>query len=413
MRRFVEIDSLKHRALGQDAGMTTLAISGGTVVPIEGPPIPGGTVLIDDGRIVAIGTAVAVPEGATVVDAGGRWVLPGLIDAHTHMGTLEEGEGWAGDDHDEATTPVTAHLRALDAINPADEGFRDAIGGGVLAVGVNPGSCNPIAGETVAIRCTGRSVDDMVLRSPAGMKSALGENPKRYHGDAGRLPSTRMGVAAVIRQALAEAREYQANPSPIDLGKEALGRVLRREIPWRQHCHRADDILTAVRLSEEFGYDLVVDHGTEAHLVADILAERNIPVLLGPLIVGRGKVELRHRAFRNARLLAEAGIELSLVTDHPVIPANLLIVQAAYAVREGLDRQLALRAVTLNPARALGIADRLGSLAPGKDADLCIWSGDPLDPMQRVESAYTQGREIFRWDHARRAGLINGRDWWA
>jgi imidazolonepropionase-like amidohydrolase len=334
------------------------------------------------------------------------------------MGTLEEGEGWAGDDHDEATTPVTAQLRALDAINPADEGFRDAIGGGVLAVGINPGSCNPIAGETVAVRCTGRVVDDRVLRSPAGMKSALGENPKQYHGDAGRLPATRMGIAAVIRQALAEAREYHerratGNGPAIDLGKEALGRVLRREIPWRQHCHRADDILTAIRLSEEFGYDLVIDHGTEGHLVADVLAERNIPVLLGPLIVGRGKVELRHRAFRNARLLAEAGVELSLVTDHPVIPANLLIVQAAYAVREGLDRELALRAVTLNPARALGIADRLGSLAPGKDADLCIWSGDPLDPMQRVEIAYQQGREIFRWDNELRVGTIDGRDWWA
>lgn len=391
--------------------MTMLAIHGGTVVPIEGPPISGGTVLIDDGRIVAVGGQVAVPDGATLVDARGRWVLPGLVDAHTHMGTLEEGEGWAGDDHDEATVPVTAQLRALDAINPADEGFRDAIGGGVLAVGINPGSCNPVAGETVAVRCTGRTVDDMVLRSPAGMKSALGENPKRYHGDAGRLPSTRMGIAAVIRQALAEARQYEG--TPVDLGLEALGRVLRREIPWRQHCHRADDIRTAVRLSEEFGYDLVIDHGTEAHLVADLLAERNIPVLLGPLIVGRGKVELRNRAFRNARLLAEAGIELSLVTDHPVIPAHLLIVQAAYAVREGLDRELALRAVTLNPARVLGIADRLGSLAPGKDADVCIWSGDPLDPMQRVELAYQQGHEIFRWDHKRRVGLIAGREWWA
>ncbi|MFD7159661.1 amidohydrolase [Kribbella sp. NPDC059898] len=391
--------------------MTMLAIQGATVVPIDGPPIPGGTVLVDDGRIAAVGAAVAVPEDATVVDARGRWVLPGLIDAHTHMGTLEEGEGWAGDDHDEATTPVTAQLRALDAINPADEGFRDAVGGGVLAVGINPGSCNPIAGETVAVRCTGRTVDELVLRSPAGMKSALGENPKRYHGDAGRLPATRMGIAAVIRQALAEARQYDG--TPVDLGKEALGRVLRREIPWRQHCHRADDIRTAVRLADEFGYDLVIDHGTEAHLVADLLAERNIPVLLGPLIVGRGKVELRNRAFRNARLLAEAGIELSLVTDHPVIPANLLIVQAAYAVREGLDRDVALRAVTLNPARALGIADRLGSLAPGKDADLCIWSGDPLDPMQRVEVAYQQGREIFRWDYDRRVGTIGGRDWWA
>jgi imidazolonepropionase-like amidohydrolase len=397
-----------------------LAIVGGTVVPVEGEPIPGGTVLVRDGRIAAVGADLDVPAGASVVDATGRWVVPGLIDAHTHMGTLEEGEGWAGDDHDEATVPVTAQLRALDAINHADNGFRDAIGGGVLTVGVNPGSCNPIAGETVAVRCAGRSVDEMVLRSPAGMKSALGENPKRYHGDAGRLPATRMGIAAVIRQALAEAAEYAerraADPGhgpSIDLGKEALGRVLRREIPWRQHCHRADDILTAVRLSEEFGYDLVVDHGTDAHLVADLLAERGIPVLLGPLIVGRGKVELRNRSFRNARLLAEAGIELSLVTDHPVIPVNLLVVQAAYAVREGLDRELALRAITLNPARVLGVADRVGSMVPGKDADLCIWSGDPLDPMQRVELAFIQGREVFRWHHDRQLGTIANRDWWA
>jgi imidazolonepropionase-like amidohydrolase len=395
-----------------------LAVVGGKVVPVEGAPLDGGTVLIRDGRIVEVGLEVAVPAGAEVVDARGRWVLPGLVDAHTHMGTLEEGEGWAGDDHDEATVPVTAQLRALDAINHMDEGFRDAIGGGVLAVGVNPGSCNPIAGETVAVRCAGRSVDEMVLRSPAGMKSALGENPKKYHGEAGRLPATRMGIAAVIRQALAEAREYDAarrtgSGPPIDLGKEALARVLRREIPWRQHCHRADDILTAVRLADEFGYDLVVDHGTEAHLVADVLVERGIPVLLGPLIVGRGKVELRNRAFRNARLLAEAGIELSLVTDHPVIPANLLHVQAAYVVREGLDREVALRAITLNPARVLGVADRIGSLVAGKDADLCIWSGDPLDPMQRVEQAFIHGKEVFRWDSTRRTGTINDREWWA
>jgi len=397
-----------------------LAIVGGAVVPVDGEPIVGGTVLVRDGRITSVGAEVDVPPGTSVVDASGRWVLPGLVDAHTHMGTLEDGEGWAGDDHDEATQPVTPQLRALDAVNHADNGFRDAIGGGVLTVGVNPGSCNPIAGETVALRCVGRTVDEMVLRSPAGMKSALGENPKRYHGDAGRLPATRMGIAAVIRQALAEAAEYSARRTvdpghgpTIDLGKEALGRVLRREIPWRQHCHRADDILTAVRLSEEFGYDLVVDHGTEAHLVADVLAERDIPVLLGPLIVGRGKVELRNRAFRNARLLAESGIELSLVTDHPVIPVNLLVVQAAYAVREGLDRDVALRAITLNPARVLGVADRVGSLTPGKDADLCIWSGDPLDPMQRVELAFVRGREVFRWHHDRRAGTIAGRDWWA
>ncbi len=305
----------------------SIAITGGYVVPIEGQPIPGGTVLVVDGKIAAVGgPELKPPPGVPSVDATGKWVLPGLIDAHTHLGAREEGEGWAGHDTNELTGPVQAHVRVLDAINPADEGFRDAIAGGVLAAGVTPGSGNPIGGQTVAIRCWGLTVDDMVLRSPAGMKSALGENPKRVLGERRVNPSSRLGTAAAIRSALVEAAAYLAkekdhepeNHSPErpgasaerdlkrDLKLEALGRVLRREIPWRQHCHRADDIATALRLAAEFGYDLVLDHCTEGYLLATKIAEAGVPVVTGPLITARSKVELRNRTMANPGLLAAA-----------------------------------------------------------------------------------------------------------
>ncbi|MFL6138865.1 MAG: amidohydrolase [Frankiaceae bacterium] len=393
-----------------------MAIIGGYVVPIDGEPIESGTVLVEDGRIAAVGGAdLAPPEGARIVDATGRWVLPGFVDAHTHLGVHEDGEGWAGEDTNEMTEPNTAHVRAIDAINPADVGFRDALSGGVLAVNVTPGSGNPIGGQSVAVRTWGRRVDDMVLRQPSGMKSALGENPKRVHGERKRMPSTRLGVAAVLRGAFTEARDYQRKldggsaedgPPEVDLKLEALAMVLRREIPWRQHSHRADDIATALRLADEFGYDLVIDHGTEAHLLADELAARRVPVLVGPTLGSRSKVELRNRSLRTPGLLAKAGVEVSLITDHPVVPIRFLVHQATLAMREGLDRDTALRAITVNPARVLGIDDRVGSIAPGKDADLCIWTGDPLDVMQRVEVAFIDGREVYRYDAGTGEGVV-------
>jgi imidazolonepropionase-like amidohydrolase len=399
----------------------SIAITGGYVVPIEGQPIPGGTVLVVDGKIAAVGGPdLELPPGVPAVDATGRWVLPGLIDAHTHLGAREEGEGWAGHDTNELTGPVQAHVRVLDAINPADEGFRDAIAGGVLAAGVTPGSGNPIGGQTVAIRCWGLTVDDMVLRSPAGMKSALGENPKRVLGERRVNPSSRLGTAAAIRSALVDAAAYLAKTensqnhsdersvvTPArDLKLEALARVLRREIPWRQHCHRADDIATALRLAAEFGYDLVLDHCTEGYLLASKIAQAGVPVVTGPLITARSKVELRNRTMANPGLLAAAGVTVAIATDHPVVPIHLLIVQAALAMKEGLDRATALRAVTITPAQIMRVADRVGSLVPGKDADLVIWSGDPLDVMSRAEVAYIAGREIYRYDHASRTGVF-------
>jgi imidazolonepropionase-like amidohydrolase len=384
------------------AGTGPLAISGGRVIPIEGLPFEDGVILVEDGDIRALGKDVRIPDGADRFDATGKVVLPGLVDAHTHLGVHEEAEGWAGQDTNEATSPVTPQVRALDAINPADLGFQDAIAGGVLTVNVNPGSGNPIGGQTVAVRCAGRTVDEMVLRSPSGMKSALGENPKRVYSERKELPSTRLGIAAVIRDALVKAVDYQAKKEvgggefvERDLRWEALGMVLRGEIPWRQHCHRADDIATAMRLAEEFGYRLVIDHGTEAALLADRIAKRGVPVMIGPLLTSRSKVEVRNRSIANPGRLAAAGVEIGIITDHPVVPIDLLQVQAALAVKEGLDAATALRAVTLIPARVIGVDDRVGSLEPGKAATLCVWSGDPLDVRSRVQAAWIGGRQVL------------------
>jgi imidazolonepropionase-like amidohydrolase len=387
-----------------------VAIVGGRVLPITGEPVDGGTVLIVAGKIVAAGRDVAVPDEARVIDAEGGWVLPGFVEAHGHVGVHEEGEGWAGQDTNEMTEPVTAHVRAMDAINPADIGFRDAISGGILAVNVNPGSGNPIGGQTAALKCWGRTVDEMLLKAPAGLKSALGENPKRVYSQQKKTPSTRLGTAAVIRGAFVDAANYlqrieaeQAKPAaerkPVDrdLKLEALGMVLRREIPWRQHCHRADDIATGLRIAEEFGYRLVIDHGTEAHLLADILAARDIPVIIGPLLTSRSKVELRNRSLATPAKLAAAGVTIAITTDHPVVPIHFLAYQAGLAVKHGLDRDTALQALTINPARIIGIDDRLGSIEPGKDGDVVIWSGDPLEVQSRVERALVDGEEIYTY----------------
>ena len=381
----------------------SFALRGGTVVPIDGAPITEGVVVVVDGRIAAVGdTGTAVPEGVRELDVTGKWVVPGMIDAHVHLGVNEEGEGWAGQDTNEMTDPVTAHVRVVDAINPAEQGFADAIAAGVLAVNVNPGSGNPIGGQTAAVKCVGRTVEHMALKAPSGIKSALGENPKRVYGEQKKTPSTRLGTAATIRGAFVDAQNYRAklaaqSDSPVDrdLKSEALSMVLEREIPWRQHCHRADDIATAMRIAEEFGYRLVIDHGTEAHLLADIIAAKDIPVIIGPLMVSRSKVEVRNRSVANPGLLAAAGVTIAITTDHPVVPISHLVTQVVLAVKEGLDREAALRAVTINPARIMGVDDRLGSLTPGKDADLCVWSGDPLDVYSRVETAYVDGVEVY------------------
>ncbi|GAA2661303.1 amidohydrolase [Nonomuraea recticatena] len=392
-----------------------IAITSGYVVPVDGDPIDGGTVLIQDGKIVAVGRDVEIPDGVQVVDAQGRWVLPGFVEAHGHLGVHEEADGWAGQDTNEMTDPNGARLRALDAINPGDLGFADALSGGVTTAVIKPGSGNPIGGQTVAVKCWGRTVEEMLVREPVSVKSALGENPKRVYGDQKKLPSTRQGVAAVIRDAFRKAQDYQARrdhaagegkPFDRDGTLEILGRVLDGELPWCQHTHRADDIATALRLADEFGYRLIINHGTEGHLIADVLAERQIPVIIGPLFTSRSKVELRNRSLRNPGILARAGVELAITTDHPVVPIHFLVYQATLAVKEGLDRDTALRSITVNPAKIMGLDDRVGSLRPGLDGDVVIWSGDPLDIMSRALRVFVDGREVYVFSDERGEGVV-------
>jgi imidazolonepropionase-like amidohydrolase len=392
-----------------------LAIINAQVVPVEGQEFEG-TVLVRDGRIVELGADVTVPDGATVIDAAGAQVTPGLVDAHVHLGVNPEGDGVTASDTNEMTNPNTAGVRTIDAIDPYDEGFDLALAGGVTTVNVNPGSGNPIGGQATTLHTHGRIVDHMVLREPAGLKSALGENPKRVYGEKKVTPSTRMGTAKILRDAFVAAQNYERKRTSgdgeqdVDLTMEALGKVLRREIPWRQHAHRADDIVTALRLQQEFGYDLIIDHGTEAHVVADLLAERGVPVLIGPLFTTKSKMELRKRSIANPGKLAKAGVELSLITDHPVIPISFLVHQASLAVREGLDRETALRAITINPAKALGVADEVGSLEVGKRADLVVWGGDWMDPMARPRTVLIDGRVVFEHDAATGEERIAPRD---
>jgi imidazolonepropionase-like amidohydrolase len=388
------------------------AIVGARVVPVTSPVLEDGVVVIADGRIESVGTAA--PGDVPHVDAAGQWLLPGLVDAHTALGIVEDGNGWSGSDAAEPAGAANAGLRARDGIAPTDLGFQDAVAGGVLAAGVGPSTRAPIGGQSVAIRCWGRTVDEMVLRDPCGIRAALGEQPKRTDDT---FPITRMGIAAVIRAALTAAQDRLDDPSAsvlpelVALGIPALGAALRREIPWRQHAHRADDIATALRIADEFGLQLVIDRGTEADLLADQLAARDVPVVLGPITVNRRGVEMQKRSLHTARRLAAAGVRVAFTTGAGTIPIQFLAHQASFAVREGLDREVALAALTIEPARILGVDDRIGSLEPGKDADFCLWSGDPLDPRHRVGTAFVGGHEIYRFDHDQGLGHFGELVW--
>ncbi len=361
-----------------------------------------GTLLIDnDGTIKAVGR-VEIPQEAKVIDGAEGILMPGIIDAHGHAGVAEEGLGWEGSDVNEMVDPITSNLRALDGINPAEEGIREALEGGVTTMCVVPGSANVIGGEGVIVHMHGRTVDEMIIRESGGLKIAFGENPKRVYSGQKKSPSTRMAIAALLREQLAKAKSYQKKMANAEPGKEpdqdpkmdVLVRVLNKEIPLRAHAHRADDIMTAVRIAEEFDVDIVVEHCTEGHLIADILAAKEIPVVIGPTMTTRSKVELKNRTFKTLLALHEAGVKFALTMDHPVLHVQYLPLAAAFAVKEGLPREEALKAITIYPAEILGIDDRYGSLAEGKMADLVLWDGDPLDIQSRVKGVFVHGQQV-------------------
>jgi len=381
------------------------AVTGGKVFTITGKVFDPGTVLFSTPKIIAVGDNITVPREAEVIDATGKYVLPGFIDAHCHVGIVEEIYREEGDDANEYTGPVNPHLRAIDAVDPADLAFGDALAGGVTTVVTTPGSANIIGGEMVALKTTGTVLDDMIIRFPVGLKAALGENPKRVYGKEKKTPATRMAAAALLREALVEAQEYMRkqelavrDPSKKpdrSLKMESLARVLRKEIPLRVHAHRADDIMTALRIAREFSVKLVIEHCTEGYKVAERLAEMGVQAVLGPILTNRAKVELKGINLENPRIMAGAGVDFAIMTDHPVVPIQYLSVSAALAVKGGLKEEDALKAITINAAQIIGLDDRLGSLEPGKDADIVIFDRHPFDYRAKLERTFIGGRQVY------------------
>ena len=383
-----------------------ILIKGGLIRPITSPDIENGEILIDKGKIIAIGAHVDAPAGAKVIDAAGLLVSPGFIDAHCHIGMHEESSRWEGNDTNEYSDPVTPQLRAIDSINPMDEAFECAIKGGVTTAVTGPGSANVIGGSFCALKLHGKCVDDMVINDNVAMKIAFGENPKGAYGQNGRkAPVTRMMTAALLRETLMKARRYmeevdeaENDPEkkrPFDMKLEAMLPVMRGEIPLKSHAHRADDILTSVRIAREFGVKLTLDHCTEGHLIVDKLSEFGLPVLIGPSFGSKSKQELSEKSFATPGILEKAGLSVSIITDAPVVPLYYLPLCAGLAVREGMSYEGAWKAITINPAKVAGIDARVGSLEVGKDADISIFEGDPLrDIASRAKYVLVNGEVV-------------------
>lgn len=391
-----------------------LLIKNGNVVTMAGEDYENGYIIVKEGKISEIGHTSALnvdigpkKENMIVINAAGKFVFPGLIDAHCHVGMWEDSVGFEGEDGNEMTDPVTPQLRAIDGIYHADRGFVEAREHGVTTVVTGPGSANVIGGQFAALKTYGRRIEEMILKEPIAMKVAFGENPKTVYNEKRQMPMTRMATAALLRENLMKAREYkelldeysknkEENDKPeYDMKMEALVRVLNKEIPLKAHAHRSDDILTAIRIAKEFSVDLTIEHCTEGHLIKDILLEEGIQAIVGPILNDRSKVELRNQSIKNPGILSKAGIKVALMTDHPCTPIQYLPLCAAMAVKEGMDAVDALKAITINAAQITGIADRVGSLEKGKDADIVIFDGHPLDIRSKVVTTVINGKIVY------------------
>jgi len=365
-----------------------ILIKNGYVKTMAGNDIKDGQILIDNGIIKAVGSNLDVPADVEIIDAKGYLVTPGLVESHCHVGMWEEGIGFEGEDGNEDVEPITPQLRAIDAINPMDIAFTDAIEGGVTTAVTGPGSANVIGGQFLAMKTYGNRVDNMVIKDPVAMKIAFGENPKRVYDEQHKSPVTRMAIAALLRETFFEALQYKedldaAETDPdrrpdFDIKLDALIPVMRKQIPLKAHVHRADDIFTALRIAKEFDLDITLDHCTEGHLIVDELVKEGKPVLVGPTFGSRSKYELRNISFETPKILVAAGIKIAIITDASVIPLQYLSMCAGLAVKAGLPEEEAWKAITINPAEIVGVANRVGSIEVGKDADIVIFKGNPL-----------------------------------
>ncbi|WP_379971070.1 amidohydrolase [Ectobacillus sp. sgz5001026] len=363
-----------------------------TIFPITAQKLHGD-LLVENGKIRAIQPTITPSSDMQIIDGMGMYLFPGFIDVHTHLGLYDEGTGWAGNDANDTIEALTPHIRSIDGIYPLDIAFHDAIKHGITTVHVMPGSQNVIGGTTCVMKTAGKNISNMVIEEPAGLKIALGENPKRVHSNGSDASITRMGIMGMLRETFYEAQQYGRST---DFRIKPILQALNREIPVRIHAHRADDILTAIRLADEFNLDLRIEHCTEGHLIAEELAGRNLQVSVGPTFTRKSKVELKNKSWSTYAKLDEVGVDISITTDHPYTPIQYLNLCAAIAVREGLSEDNALRAITINPARNLKQDHRIGSLEIGKDADIVLWSHHPFHYLAKPTITMVNGQIIYK-----------------
>lgn len=382
-------------------------IKHGRIITMAGEQYTDGCILFDH-KIRFVGKEKDLPSLPVEqeIDARGQFVLPGLVDAHCHVGMFEDSLGFEGDDGNEDSDPITPQLRAIDAINPFDRAFEEARRAGVTTIVTGPGSANPVGGQFAAIKTAGICIDDMVVKAPVAMKFALGENPKSVYNEKNQAPVTRMGTMALIREMLYKAKEYQRqveeyeqNPEEMDkpdydIKMEALLPVLKKEIPVKVHAHRADDICSAIRLGKEFGLDVTIEHCSDGDAVADILAREQVPVMLGPTLSDRSKPELKNLSFSTYQNLSSKGLEVAIITDHPETTINHLPLCAAMAVKHGMEERKALEAITITAAKNCRIADRVGSLEIGKDADIVLFTALPTRFETNAVKTFIFGKEV-------------------
>lgn len=382
--------------------MKTL-IKNGRIITMAGETLENGCVLFDS-KILYVGTEEK--EADRIFDAEGKIVMPGLIDAHCHVGMFEDSLGFEGDDGNEDSDPVMPHLRAIDGINPFDRGFSEARGAGVTTVVTGPGSANPVGGQFAAVKTAGVCVDDMIVKAPCAMKIALGENPKAVYTEKEEAPVTRMGTMALIRELFIKSRDYlekteaylknsEENEKPeFDIKLEAMIPVLKREIPVKIHAHRADDICSAIRIGKEFDVRVTIEHCSDGDAVAEVLAREGLPIMLGPTLSDRSKPELRNLTFDTYRNLSERGLDIAIITDHPEITIENLPLCAAMAVKHGMDEKKALAAITITAAKNCGIEDMVGSLEAGKDADIAVFTDLPTRFESVCEMTFINGEKV-------------------
>ena len=383
-------------------------IVGGRILTMAGREIPEGILQIRNGKIAQVGARGEVKlqpeEGEQVVIAKNALIMPGIIEAHCHMGIMEEKKSMEGDDCNETVDPLTPDLRAIDGINPMDAAFDDAVRAGITAAMIGPGSSNVVGGQFAMVKTKGRRIDDQNLKSPAAMKVAFGENPKVNYSGQNKSPVTRMAIAAMLRRELWESREYLRQKQEAaekgeyfapDFEKECYLPVLREDIPLKAHVHRVDDIFTAIRIAKEFGIKMTMDHCSEGHLVAEELAKEGFPAIVGPDLTSRNKIEVQNMSFKTAGVLNRAGVMVAITTDHPVSQIQTLPLCAGLAVKAGLPMEEGFRAITIYPAKICGVADRIGSLEVGKDADIAIFDGNPMEIFTRTLYTIINGEIVY------------------